>query len=279
MKRSLIIWAALALAACSVNPMTPPAPPTRPPETGGILLASVAAAGPTGTPLSPSAPTDAPQVLAAVEAAEPTAATFEGVVITAQVELVAAPTELAAPPTAVAAKLQAPPPTAELLVAAGPAVVEVPATEAPPIEAPPAVVLPPISGDVASAEQYTIDLINLRRSESGLWPLARNETLMAIARGRVADMVTRGYTGHDDPVTGVSLGRAAMQAAGFGNFVGENWYGTIKGPPSIAEVAMGWFMTDPPHYRNILNTNYVSVGVGIAYNGRQWLLVQNFAGQ
>jgi uncharacterized protein YkwD len=70
-----------------------------------------------------------------------------------------------------------------------------------------------------------------------------------------------------------------MQAAGFGSLVGENWFGSIKGPPSIAEVAMGWFMTDPPHYRNILSSNYVSVGVGIAYNGRQWLLVQDFAGQ
>jgi len=148
-----------------------------------------------------------------------------------------------------------------------------------PVPAPAADAPPPVSGDVAGAEQYTIDLINLRRSEAGLGPLARNETLMAIARGRVADMVARGYTGHNDPVTGVALGPVIMQAAGFGTFVGENWYGTIKGPPAIAEVAMGWFMTDPPHYRNILSGNYLSVGVGIAYNGRQWLLVQDFAGQ
>jgi uncharacterized protein YkwD len=38
-------------------------------------------------------------------------------------------------------------------------------------------------------------------------------------------------------------------------------------------------MTDPPHYRNILSPNYVGVGVGIGFNGQQWLLVQNFAGQ
>jgi uncharacterized protein YkwD len=278
LKRSLIIWAALALAACSVNPMTPPAPPTLPPETSAIYLASVANAGPFATQLSVSSPTSAPLELATVHPAEPAEETVEGVVVTAQVELVAAPTEPAAQPTDVAAKFQAPPPTVEPLVAAGPQAVEVPPTEAP-VEAPPAVVVPPVSGDAASAEQYTIDLINLRRSEAGLWPLARNETLMAIARGRVADMVARGYTGHNDPVTGISLGRANMQAAGFGDFVGENWYGSIKGPPAIAEVAMGWFMTDPPHYRNILSSNFVSVGVGIAYNGRQWLLVQDFAGQ
>jgi uncharacterized protein YkwD len=181
-----------------------------------------------------------------------------------------------AQPTAVTARLQAAPqPTAAAVAAIAAAPTEAP----PPVEAPPAIAPPPVSGDVAGAEQYTIDLINLRRSERGLGPLARNETLMAIARGRVADMVARGYTGHNDPVTGVALGPATMQAAGFGTFVGENWYGTIKGPPAIAEVAMGWFMTDAPHYRNILSLNYVSVGVGIAYNGQQWLLVQDFAGQ
>jgi len=102
---------------------------------------------------------------------------------------------------------------------------------------------------------------------------------MGIARARVADMVTRGYTGHNDPVTGESLGRALMRAAGYtSTYLGENWYGSISAPPGIVEIAMNWFMTDPPHARNILSPNYVSVGVGIAFNGRQWLLVQDFAG-
>ena len=90
-------------------------------------------------------------------------------------------------------------------------------------------------------------------------------------------MVARGYTGHNDPVTGVALGPALMMAAGF-HPVGENWYGSRLGPPSIADVAMKWFMTDAPHYQNILNPRYTGVGVGIAYNGKQWLLVQDFAG-
>jgi uncharacterized protein YkwD len=137
---------------------------------------------------------------------------------------------------------------------------------------------PPPSGDVAAAEQYTVDLINARRAAAGIAPLAPNATLMSVARGRVADMVARGYTGHNDPVTGAALGPAMMRAAGFGGPVGENWYGTLKGPPAIADVAMNWFMTDAPHYRNILGINYAMVGVGIAFNGRQWLLVQDFAG-
>ena len=90
-------------------------------------------------------------------------------------------------------------------------------------------------------------------------------------------MVARGYTGHNDPVTGVALGPALMQAAGYAP-VGENWYGTRVGPPGIADVAMRWFMTDAPHYQNILNPRYSGVGVGIAFNGQQWLLIQDFGG-
>lgn len=145
---------------------------------------------------------------------------------------------------------------------------------------PPVAVAPPPSTDVAAAEQYCIDWINLERAAVGAAPLARDETLMNIARARVADMIARGYTGHNDPVTGEALGRALMRAAGYtSNYVGENWYGTINPPPTIVDVAMTWFMTDPPHFHNILSPNFVGVGVGIGFNGQQWLLVQNFAGQ
>jgi len=150
---------------------------------------------------------------------------------------------------------------------------------APPTAIPPVLVAPPPSADVAAAEQYTIDLINAQRVAAGVAPLNRDETLMGIARARVADMVARGYTGHTDPVTGERLARSMMRAAGYtSNYLGENWYGTINAPPAIADIAMNWFMTDPPHAQNILNPHYVFVGVGIAYNGRQWLLAQNFAG-
>jgi hypothetical protein len=46
----------------------------------------------------------------------------------------------------------------------------------------------------------------------------------------------------------------------------------------IVDAAMAWFMTDPPHAQGILSTHFTFVGVGIAFNGSQWLLIQNFAG-
>ena len=137
----------------------------------------------------------------------------------------------------------------------------------------------PPSGDAAAAELYMVDLINQQRAAAGVAPLIADPLLMSVARGRVDDMVARGYTGHSDPATGESLGPKMIHAAGFtSTFVGENWYGTIKSPPSNVETAMSWFMTDPPHARNILSPYYAYVGVGLAFNGRQWLIVQNFAG-
>ncbi len=136
----------------------------------------------------------------------------------------------------------------------------------------------PLCG-VAAAEQYTVDLINAQRAAAGVPLLLRDETLMGIARARVADMVARGYTGHDDPVTGEHLARRMMRAAGYtSSYLGENWYGSIYSPPAIVDTAMAWFMTDAPHANNILSPNFVGVGAGIAFNGQQWLLVQDFAG-
>jgi uncharacterized protein YkwD len=83
-------------------------------------------------------------------------------------------------------------------------------------------------------------------------------------------MVARGYTGHND------LGRSMILNAGY-RLAGENWYGTRTGPPSTGEIAMNWFMTDELHARAILSTQFTVVGVGIAFNGQQWLLIQNFA--
>jgi uncharacterized protein YkwD len=263
-KQTMIVVFTLGVTACTVNPMTPA--PTAPPTRVSVVVAS-ATPVPTRTLVPPTA--------------SPTAIVFpseqpaEAGEAAGQDGGVAQPTQ----PLPVSEADQAAPtdePTQVLAASGGPNA-SVQRTAATPVPIP--VIAPPQSGDAAAAEQYTIDLINAQRTSAGVPPLARNETLMGVARGRVTDMVTRGYTGHYDPVTQVSLGRTMIRAAGFNStYVGENWYGTVNGPPSIAEIAMNWFMTDPPHFRNILNPNYTSVGVGIAFNGRQWLLVQNFAG-
>jgi uncharacterized protein YkwD len=286
MKPSRSLWAlgsvASLLVACAVQPMTPdPAQLAAAAEVafaGPVVATSTArqpapvvqvstaaptaqiAQGPTATPPLPTpipyltptpiTPTAEPQVEAAAAAAQRPAVQLVAPVATATV-----------------VALVEPEPTVAVVVESAPTATAV------------TVAVAPAPGDAYAAALYMVDLINVQRSAAGLWPLVADGLLMSVAQGRVDDMVARGYTGHDDPVTGESLGRKMMQAAGFtSNFLGENWYGTIQPPPSNVEIAMNWFMTDPPHARNILSSNYAYVGVGLAHNGRQWLIVQNFAG-
>jgi uncharacterized protein YkwD len=280
-----VIGLSLLLAGCAVNPVTPPAVVDVEQQTAALASPSpkvptatdvpVTGAGlPTQTEPASSAaaitaatasPAARPMLAALPAASVATGSPTPALIVVANVGLVPAPTATKPP---VVVSVARPKPTAA-------ARVDVPPPA--PTAVPPAALAPPLSADVAAAEQYTVDLINVQRAALGLAPLSADATLMGIANSRVADMVARGYTGHNDPTTGVALGPALMKAAGFG-LVGENWYGSRLGPPTIADVAMRWFMTDAPHYQNILNPRYSGVGVGIAYNGQQWLLVQDFAG-
>jgi uncharacterized protein YkwD len=263
-----IVGLALLLAGCVVKPLTPPA------------VVDV------GQPASATATTDVTTALS-FQATDQPAATLGANATVAPITGVpsTAPATIAVDATATDNATVSPTPV--LIIVAEVALLPAPTATMPPsvvavarpkqTAAPAVQMAAPIAGDVAAAEQYTVDLINAQRVALGLAALAADSTLMGIANSRVADMVTRGYTGHNDPVSGVALGPALMKAAGYG-LVGENWYGTRLGPPTIADVAMKWFMTDAPHYQNILNPHYNGVGVGIAYNGQQWLLVQDFGG-
>lgn len=272
MPRLLLVPLGLLLAACAVHPLTP----TPVPATAVVVRITTVASSPTPAPSATRPPIN-------TALPRPTEAATDATLGEAKDERQAAaatdaPVALAAVAPATAAVQ---PPAAgaggETGTAGGAAGAAAPA--AAPTAVPPVAVAPPASADVAAAEQYCVELINAERAKAGLAPLVADPALMGVARARVADMVARGYTGHYDPVTGVSMSRAMIPAAGFtSGYIGENWYGSINAPPAIVDTAMGWFMTDPPHYRNILNANYAYVGVGIAYNGRQWLLVQNFAG-
>jgi uncharacterized protein YkwD len=245
-----IFMLALTAAACTVQPMTPaPVQVTAPP------VAVVVTVTPAPTAMTPPAETAPVAASAPPESLPgPADSALPALVL---VSPTLAPTDVSPVATLPPTAIPLPTETAVLPVA----------------------VAPPPSGDVAAAEQYMIDLINAERAAAGVAPLVRDETLMGIARARVADMVARGYTGHTDPATGEHLARAMMRAAGYtSNYLGENWYGSIQPPPGIVDTAMAWFMADPPHAKNILSPNYAWVGVGIAFNGRQWLLVQNFAG-
>lgn len=196
------------------------------------------------------------------------------------------PTETPAPVTATAIVPTQPParptnkpvqvlaqPTVAAVVQATVAVVVDQPTQPP---APTAIPVQP-AGDAASAEQAVIDLTNNYRAQSGLGPLARDENMMSIARGRSTDMVNRGYFGHYDPITGQSMGKPLILALGY-NRAGENIYWSGKALADLPAIAVGWFMGDAPHRANILNSGYTVLGVGVVWNGLGWTLTQDFGG-
>ena len=131
--------------------------------------------------------------------------------------------------------------------------------------------------DVTSAEQAIIELSNQQRIISGLAPFGRDQTIMAIARERLNDMIARSYFSHYDPLTGAALAREAILASGYSRG-GENiyWSGSVD-LPEFPRRAIDWFMGDPLHAAGILSTSFSLVGVGIAWNGQGWMVVQNFA--
>ena len=247
----------LGVTGCAVQPLTPtPAEVIAPPAAVAVVTFTPA---PTQT-TAPSATTlvvasTTPEALPSATGSALTALVINPTAVPTNVPVVAAPV-----PTAIPLPTEAAIPQAPVAPAQGDAACA------------------PLCG-VAAAEQYVIDLMNAERATAGVAPLRRDETLMSIARARVADMVARGYTGHNDPVTGEPLARSMMRAASYtSSYLGENWYGSLQSPSGLVDVAMAWFMTDPPHAYNILSPNYVGVGAGIAFNGQQWLLVQDFAG-
>jgi uncharacterized protein YkwD len=256
--RSTLNWGLLlavaGLVGCAVNPLTPTPIPSATPAPRVVVMVVITA---TPTPRAFSSPAPATPL-----PAEPTSEKF---LAPEPSPTVAVFTGSGGPLPATEPIRFAPAPTQPVSFAPAP-------TPIPRVD-----VAPPPAADVAAAEQYCIDLINAERAAAGLPPMLRDESVMGVARARVADMVARGYRGHFDPVTGASLGRQMLSAAGF-RLAGENWFGHRAGPVEIVDAAMAWFMTDPPHAQGILSTHFTLVGVGIAHNGAQWLLVQNFAG-
>jgi uncharacterized protein YkwD len=245
----------LLLAACT------PAP-ARPATTRAIVFVTL-----TSSPASEVTATDAPLPFRDLSTLTP-GATGEALTPDAGTATLS-PADL--PPASASAEAAA---LAVIQPTAVPASGRPSATLQPP--APTAAPVQPVA-DVASAEQAVIDLSNAYRAANGLPPLRRDEAVMAIARGRSADMVARDYFGHTDPITGVHLAKAQVLALGYGR-AGENIY---WGGTALAEFpaqAVNWFIGDAPHRDNILGSGYTIIGVGIAWNGRGWALTQNFGG-
>lgn len=116
--------------------------------------------------------------------------------------------------------------------------------------------------DYVQAHQV-LDIINQRRTEEGLAPLAMDWQLTEAAMTRAAELVVQ--FSHTRPC-GLDCFSACQKA------YGEN---IAYGYQSSAAVMDAW-MNSPGHRNNIMKSGYKSVGIGCFYHGGVYYWVQLF---
>jgi uncharacterized protein YkwD len=101
-------------------------------------------------------------------------------------------------------------------------------------------------------------LVNLHRETVQCPPLVWNEDLAAVAADHSADMLDRGYFGHQSPDGEGVDGRLENAGLRWHRAVGENLAHTPRG---AAEVIHLW-ATSPAHRANLENCSFQVHGVG-----------------
>ena len=117
-------------------------------------------------------------------------------------------------------------------------------------------------------EQAVVDMVNEERAKVGRQPLLVNYQLQVAAWLHNEHMVKTGCFSHGDCGDGGPSDR--VKKSGYkGGMVGEN---IAKGFRTPAEVMDGW-MHSTDHRANILNANYIDIGVAYNPSGPTWTQV------
>ena len=164
-------------------------------------------------------------------------------------------------------------------------------TVTPPASDDSTVVTPPTEGDtvtdnntnasdkfMAQVEQAIFNKVNEERVKAGVAPLSYNTTMEKYARIKSQDMGDNNYFSHTD-LSGNYI-TAKMKADGVSyNSWGENiaylgGYGTD--PTVLANQFMTNWMNSSGHRKNILSTDFTSIGVGVYQIGNKVYATQEF---
>jgi uncharacterized protein YkwD len=117
---------------------------------------------------------------------------------------------------------------------------------------------------ISQAELAMVDALNVDRTTRGLVPVRVDSRLMAIARARSVDMVTKNYFSHTQPdgrnVFNI-LSAQHITWYGAGEIIAWNNYPTLE--TSVAAANNQW-LNSPGHYAIVVSTSYNYVGVGLA---------------
>ncbi|KJS82352.1 MAG: hypothetical protein JM58_15200 [Peptococcaceae bacterium BICA1-8] len=110
-------------------------------------------------------------------------------------------------------------------------------------------------------EQEMLELINKARKEAGVAPLVMDSSLVKVARIKSQDMIDKKYFAHNSPTYGSPF--EMMDSFGIKyRYAGENLAGHYS--VSGAHEAL---MNSSGHRKNILNSNFTHIGIGIVDGG------------
>ena len=127
--------------------------------------------------------------------------------------------------------------------------------------------------DISSYANEMLRLVNEERTANGLAQLSWNAELAKVAQAKAQDMVNNNYFSHTSPTYGSPF--EMMKSFGISyRYAAEN----IAKNASVekAHVAL---MNSDGHRKNILNSNYTSIGIGIVKtSSNSYTIVQMFIG-
>jgi len=115
----------------------------------------------------------------------------------------------------------------------------------------------------SSIHQEMYEALNSYRIENGLQPLYYSQTLEEAADNQAEDLWVRSFFSHTNP-SGEGPGARALSAGFCHQYVGEN---IAAGYTTVQQVMEAW-KTSPGHNANMLDPDFVYVGMGYSFDAR-----------
>jgi len=135
-----------------------------------------------------------------------------------------------------------------------------------------------VDGSIDSEEQEFLRLINNYRQQNGLRTLVLSDTLNKSSQWKSNHMANLDYFAHDDtPIGRTWVQRIRDCGYTYNTYLGEN----LAAGNSTASATFDQWRNSPGHNANMLNANYVAIGIGRAYNASsryRWYWTTDFGG-
>ena len=122
---------------------------------------------------------------------------------------------------------------------------------------------PPVHANTVSLERVAFNVLNQKRAENGLSPLAWNEKLAGVARLHSHNMAEFSFFSHKGLDGKMAAERANQMGLGQWRSIGENLAFSHGFQDPVAHAVRLW-LDSPAHRQNLLDGNWRETAVGIA---------------